>query len=254
MRTPCNTSFVRDCCGRRARRTGHDGGVGRTPIVGLWAGRNLVTMMQHGIESFAGGTALLALGLGIVVAAQRRAVRSLTRLASVDPLSGLPNRRELMRALEAEVARASRGGAPFAVVLVDLDRLKLINDGCGHRAGDRAILRVANALRVSIRSSDTAGRIGGDEFAVILPGADALAARRFLARVHDVLARHRRAGTVTISGGIAVHPGGGATAEALLEAADVALYAEKDRRSRRTPASIPRLSPTTLRAVVESER
>jgi two-component system cell cycle response regulator len=206
--------------------------------------------MQPVIEGFAGGSALAVLGLAVVVAVQQKAMRSLTKLASVEPLSGLANRRELLRALEAEVARASRGGAPFAVVLIDVDGLKLINDCCGHRAGDRAILRVANALRVSIRASDTAGRIGGDEFAVVLAGADATAARRFLSRVHDALARHRRAGTVTVSGGIAVHPGGGATAEALLEAADVALYAEKDRRSRRTPASIPRLSPGTLRESV----
>ena len=206
--------------------------------------------MHPVIEGFAGGSALLALGLAVVVAAQRKAVRSLRKLASVEPLSGLPNRREVMRTLEAEVARASRGGAPFAVVLLDVDRLKLINDRCGHRAGDRAILRVANALRASVRLSDTAGRIGGDEFAVILPGADAPAARRFLVRVHDMLARHRRAGIVTVSGGIAVHPGGGATAEALLETADVALYSEKDRRARRTPASIPRLVPGTLREIV----
>ena len=206
--------------------------------------------MQPGIEGFAGGSALAVIGLAVVVAAQWRAVRSLTKLASVEPLSGLPNRREFMRALEAEVARASRGGAPFAVVLVDVDRLKLVNDQWGHRAGDRAILRVANALRVSVRASDTAGRIGGDEFAIILPGADTIAARRFLGRVHEVLARHRRAGTVTVSGGVAVYPASGATSEALLEAADVSLYAEKDRRSRRTPASIPRLVPGTLREVV----
>lgn len=206
--------------------------------------------MQPGIEGLTGASALVALGLAVVVAAQRNAVRSLTRLATVDPLSGLSNRRELMRVLESEVARASRGGAPFALVLVDLDRLKSINDCCGHRAGDRAILRVANALRVSVRASDTAGRIGGDEFAVVLPGADVIAAHRFLHRVHGVLARHRRAGTVTVSGGIALHPGDGATAEALLDAADVALYADKDRRSRRTPASIPRLSPINMREIV----
>jgi diguanylate cyclase (GGDEF)-like protein len=203
--------------------------------------------MQPVAGELAGGAALLALGLAVVVAEQRKAVRSLAELACLDPLTGLPNRRGLMRALEAEAARASRGGAPFAVVLADVDRLKLINDRHGHRAGDRAILTVANALRVSIRASDTAGRIGGDEFAVVLPGGDAMTGHRFIGRLRDVLARHRRAGIVTISAGIAVHGEGGITATALLDAADAALYADKNRNSRRTPASMPRLVPGTLR-------
>ena len=206
--------------------------------------------MQPVIEGFAGMSALLALALSVVVFVQRNAARALRRLASVEPLSGLPNRREFMRALDAELSRASRSGGSFAVVLMDVDRLKLINDRCGHRAGDRAILRVANALRASRRVSDTAGRIGGDEFAVVLPDADAAAARQFITRMHTVLSRHRRAGTVTISGGCAEYPRDGATGEALLEAADAALYAEKQRLSRRTPASIPRLVPGTLRESV----
>jgi diguanylate cyclase (GGDEF)-like protein len=215
------------------------------PVAGIKLHR-----MQPVIEGFAGMSALAALALTVVVCLQRNATRVLRRLASVEPLSGLPNRREFMRALDAELARASRAGGSLAVVLLDVDRLKLINDRCGHRAGDRAILRVANALRVSRRASDTAGRIGGDEFAVVLPDVGAATARVFLARVHTVLSRHRRAGTVTISGGGAEYPRDGATGDALLEAADAALYAEKQRRSRRTPASIPRLVPGTLRESV----
>ncbi|HEY2848904.1 MAG TPA: GGDEF domain-containing protein [Gemmatimonadaceae bacterium] len=207
--------------------------------------------MQPFIEGLAGASAFISVGLAAIAVAQHREVRSLARLASVEPLSGLLNRREFMRALDAEVARASRGSGGFAVVLADVDGLKLINDSCGHRGGDRAILRVANALRVSVRASDTAGRIGGDEFAVVLPGAGDAAARRFLARVHSVLARHRRAGSVTVSGGIAVYPGHGVTGDALLETADASLYADKVRRSRRTPASIPRLVPGSLREAVQ---
>jgi diguanylate cyclase (GGDEF)-like protein len=205
---------------------------------------------MHMSEGFTAMSVLVALALVIVVAIQRRSVRALTTLACVDPLSGLPNRREFMRAFHAELSRASRAGHTFSVVVLDLDRLKLINDRCGHRAGDRAILGVANALRVTRRASDTAGRVGGDEFAVVLPGADSTAARYFLTRVHAVLARHRRAGTVTISGGVAEYPRDGSTAEALLGAADAALYADKERRSRRTPAAIPRLVPGTLREIV----
>lgn len=188
-----------------------------------------------------GLAAVMALVLTMVVIAQRRAAEALRKLATTEPLTGLANRREIHRAIAAEIARSSRTGRPFAVVLIDVDRLKQINDTFGHRAGDRAILRVANALRVSRRAPDTAGRLGGDEFAVILPEAHEATGLRFLRRVRDVVASHRRAGIVTVSGGVAEHPRDGATAEALLEAADRALYAEKQRRSRQTPASIPRV-------------
>ena len=139
-----------------------------------------------------------------------------------------------MSALEVEIARSSRTGRPFAVLLLDVDRLKAVNDCCGHRAGDRAILRVANALRVSRRMADTAARIGGDEFALILPDGDRATALQFLSRAGGLLAAHRRAGTVSVSGGAAEHPRNGATAEALLQAADVALYEAKRRGDRQT--------------------
>jgi diguanylate cyclase len=197
-----------------------------------------------------GLAAVMALVLTMVVLAQRRAALALRKLATTEPLTGLVNRREFHRVLQTEIARTSRTGRPFAIVLVDVDRLKLINDSCGHRAGDRAILRVANALRVSRRAPDTAGRLGGDEFAVILPESHEGTALRFLRRVRDVVASHRRAGIVTVSGGVAEHPRDGATAEALLEAADRALYAEKQRRSRSTPASIPRVKRDGVRSEV----
>jgi diguanylate cyclase (GGDEF)-like protein len=152
-------------------------------------------------------------------------------------LYSVANRREFESTLRAEISRTSRTGRPFVVMLVDVDRLKRINDTCGHRGGDRAILRVANTLRHSCRVTDTAARIGGDEFAVILPETDIAMATQFLARVHALLASHRRAGAVTISAGIARHPQDGATVDAVLEAADRALYVEKWQRPRPgTPA------------------
>jgi diguanylate cyclase (GGDEF)-like protein len=117
------------------------------------------------------------------------------------------------------------------MLLVDVDRLKAIHDRCGHRAGDRAIQRVANALRVSRRIADTAARIGGDEFALILPAGDRGSALQFLSRVRRLLSGHRRTGAVSVSGGAAEYPRDGATAEALLHAADIALYREKRRDS-----------------------
>jgi diguanylate cyclase (GGDEF)-like protein len=193
----------------------------------------------------------LALGLAGVVIVQRRAAAALRKLARTESFTGLSNRGEFERALRSEIARTSRTGRPFVLILADVDRLKRINDTCGHRAGDRAILRVANTLRASCRVTDSAARLGGDEFAVILPESDAAMAARFLSRVRSILASHRRSGMVTVSAGIARHPQDGATSEALFDAADRALYAEKWQRARPvTPASTPRLVPSAQRQLV----
>jgi diguanylate cyclase (GGDEF)-like protein len=186
------------------------------------------------IDAFATLSILLALSFASVALDLAREERRLRRLAGTDSMTGLANRREFVSALELEIARSSRTGRSFAVVLLDVDHLKAVNDCCGHRAGDRAILRVANALRVSRRMADTAARIGGDEFALILPDGDRATAQQFLSRARGLLSAHRRAGTVSVSGGAAEHPRDGATAEALLQAADVALYEEKRRDSRQT--------------------
>ncbi len=205
--------------------------------------------MRSLIGVLAGCSSLLALVLAAVVIVQRRAARALRKLACSEPLTGLANRREFIRVLDSEISRTSRTGRPFSVVAIDVDRLKLINDRFGHRAGNRAIRRVANAIRVSCRVTDVAARIGGDEFAVILPEATDGEARQFLARVHAVLARHTRGGVVSISGGVAEHPRDGLGAEPLLDIADRALYVDKRRRERSTPASIPRLVPGAQRQI-----
>jgi diguanylate cyclase (GGDEF)-like protein len=183
------------------------------------------------IDAFGTLSILLAVGFASVALDLAREERRLRRLAATDSLTGLANRREFTNAVELEIARSSRTGQPFAMLLVDVDRLKAINDRCGHRAGDRAIQRVANALRVSRRMSDTAARIGGDEFALILPAGDRGNALQFLSRVRRLLSGHRRTGAVSVSGGAAEYPRDGATAEALLQAADIALYREKRRGS-----------------------
>jgi diguanylate cyclase (GGDEF)-like protein len=189
-----------------------------------------------------------AVVLALVVVYQRRAAAALKKLACTESVTGLANRREFEEVLRAEISRTSRTGRPFVVMLVDVDRLKSINDRYGHRAGDRAILRVANTLRHTCRVTDTAARIGGDEFAVILPETSIPMAMLFLNRIRALLASHRRSGAVTVSAGIARFPHDGATVEGVLEAADRALYAEKWRRPRSaTPSSIPRLVPGSQR-------
>ena len=197
--------------------------------------------MRSMVDLVAVLSSVSAVALAGVGAFQLRTARRLRWLADTEPLTGLANRREFSHAVAFEIARSSRSGRPFVVALLDVDRLKFINDCCGRRAGDRAIRRVANALRSSCRVTDTAARIGGDEFAVSFPETNATQAIEFVSRVRAVLAGHQRGGTVTVSCGIARHPRDGATVDALLRAADCALYVEKCRRARPEPPSFLRL-------------
>jgi diguanylate cyclase (GGDEF)-like protein len=143
-------------------------------------------------------------------------------LADHDPLTNLLNRRSFVQQLDAEVARSRRYGRPLALVIFDLDELKIVNDTQGHAAGDEALQRVADALRETIRSGDNAFRIGGDEFAVILAEAnekDAVAAAQ---RIADEL-------QLAASFGVAVCDSD-CEAGALLREADDAMYRMKRRR------------------------
>jgi diguanylate cyclase (GGDEF)-like protein len=181
------------------------------------------------LQAFLAVASFTGLALAAVMAERRRAERWLRGLATSDPLTGLANYRHLMSVLEAERLRAGRTGRPFAVVLLDLDRLKDINDRHGHLVGSRALCRVAEALRLTCRAIDTAARFGGDEFALVLPETGAVAARRVVRRVLGRLARDRELPPVSASAGVAVYPRDGDTQERLLEAADRALYLSKGR-------------------------
>src|SRR5690606_34529799 len=104
-------------------------------------------------------------------------------MASCDPLTGLRNHRVFHEDLARELQRCGRTGVPMALVLLDLDDLKTLNDTHGHQAGDRQIRRLADALREHLRATDTAYRIGGDEFAAILPDAHGWGALEFTQRL-----------------------------------------------------------------------
>ncbi len=114
----------------------------------------------------------------------------LWHLANHDSLSGLFNRRRFMEELTREVAFAQRSGEPGAVLMLDLDRFKDINDSLGHMAGDTLLTRVAEQLRVRLRGTDTLARLGGDEFAIVLPGCPIEQAQRVAGEVLETLNRH----------------------------------------------------------------
>jgi diguanylate cyclase (GGDEF)-like protein len=166
-------------------------------------------------------------------------------MAVSDPLTGLANYRRLLDVLENETERTDRSGRPFAVLLLDLDGLKAINDSYGHLVGSRAICRVADILRIHCRAIDTAARYGGDEFALVLPESQEDEARRVVDRIRLVMANDDEPPRLSASIGIAVYRGDGERIEKLLSEADQQLYAEKAKRAQRTPGLVYRRTPKT---------
>jgi len=170
---------------------------------------------------------LASLHSAVDLTERKHAEEKVQLLAVTDPLTGLGNYRRLVEALDAEVKRTGRTGRPFAVLLLDLDQLKKINDRYGHLIGSQALCRVADVLRVFCRAIDTAARYGGDEFAVILPETTAAAARLVASRIRNRLATDSLQPPVSASIGVAVYPQDGETIEALLRTADRELYGMK---------------------------
>lgn len=121
------------------------------------------------------------------VALLEERVATLDELAHQDTLVAMPNRRGFLRDLERLIARVSRYGDEAAMLYVDLDGLKMINDSFGHRAGDEALIKVASMLAEGIRRSDVVARIGGDEFGILLENAAEEKARETAARLSDMI-------------------------------------------------------------------
>jgi diguanylate cyclase (GGDEF)-like protein len=129
--------------------------------------------------------------------------------------------------LDAEIKRFGRSQKPFAVLLLDLDHLKQINDTYGHLVGSRALCRLADVLRMNSREIDLAARYGGDEFVLVLPETEAASAAQVAQRISARLSGDVEIPALTVSTGVAVHPADGLTLDELFAAADRALYLDK---------------------------
>ena len=166
-------------------------------------------------------------------ALQRRQMAEIEHQALHDSLTGLPNRGLFHDRIEQALGSAARTGAEFAVMMIDLDRFKEINDTLGHLSGDRVLQEVGRRLRAVARSSDTVARLGGDEFGILAPGianADGAArlAEKLIAAVTQEVTIGELALEVDASVGIALHPRHGGDVETLIRHADVAMYQSKE--------------------------
>ncbi len=162
------------------------------------------------------------------VTAQRASEDYLRHLAATDALTGLANYRRLSEILESEIKRSERTARAFAVLILDLNGMKRINDSYGHLAGNRALCRLAEIFRFFCRSIDTAARYGGDEFAIILPETGGKEADAVGRRICERLSDDREKPLLSVSVGIAVYPEDGTTIDTLFQAADRALYKMKE--------------------------
>jgi diguanylate cyclase (GGDEF)-like protein len=212
-------------------------GVGRGPLLSavLVAGALAAGVL---LGDRVGPLALLLCVPGGIVAAYARSLRQererrLEALSRQDPLTGLGNARLLRERLGYELARHARHDRPLAVVVLDLDGFKGVNDRFGHAAGDEVLRDVAAALERTVRDQDTVVRQGGDEFCVLAPESGAEEADRLVERLQQAVA-DSVSGLSGLSGsfGAAVYPQDGRSAAELLERAD-AVAGEAKRRSRR---------------------
>ena len=156
-------------------------------------------------------------------------VHRLQETARTDTLTAMPNRRAFDERLALELERAARTGEPLSLLMGDIDHFKALNDRFGHAAGDAALASLGRVLMSECRAIDTPARIGGEEFAVLLPSTDAAAALYTANRLREAISRITDSDNrpLTISFGVAEHPGDAPTARDLIAAADRALYAAK---------------------------
>lgn len=174
----------------------------------------------------------LVLATVLDVSRYRASLESMEKLAHSDPLTGLPNRRLFYNRLDALIESGLRTQESFAVMLVDLDHFKDVNDTLGHGAGDRLLLQVARRLQARLRDLDTSARLGGDEFGIILPGLNsaseaASVAQKLLTGLLEPIQLEGQKVTISASLGISLCPQDAANTVDIVRSADTAMYAAK---------------------------
>ena len=179
------------------------------------------------------GTLLFHEGILTDITQMKRQEEQLLHLATHDPLTGLHNRREFNAILERHLSRAKRYGGEGAVLWMDLDGFKEINDGLGHKVGDELLSSLAHRMKSTVRESDVLARLGGDEFAVLYPNVDSTQAQIAAMRLLEAIRKHTanvqgQAIRTTASMGVVLFPAHGMHATELLMQADMAMYRAKD--------------------------
>jgi diguanylate cyclase (GGDEF)-like protein len=216
--------------------------VGTILLVVFWPGLPIVSVVSLAVGF------LVANLIGIVISGslmfsqqnQFSLQQETKRLATTDELTGIMNRRHFIEQASIEMERAARGSSPLSILMLDLDHFKKINDSYGHLAGDEALRCFAEQARAIIRCYDLFGRIGGEEFAILLPGTDLQPAAEIAERIRlacrDITSRdftpkpgRRAAGTLTVSIGATILEASDESLDDLLSRADQALYLAKVR-------------------------
>ncbi|MDI3522267.1 MAG: hypothetical protein PWP43_449 [Bacillota bacterium] len=152
-------------------------------------------------------------------------------LANFDYLTGVANRRLLIRTLFRCLEKATNSGTPLSVIFIDVDNFKGINDTHGHEQGDAALRIVADRIKANLRPTDMVGRLGGDEFVIICPGAGRTQSEGIAQRIKESF-KSTALGNIklSISTGISVYPEDGSTIDELLSCADQVMYRKKERK------------------------
>lgn len=165
----------------------------------------------------------------LLLSALRRALGREKQAARVDPLTGIPNRRAFFELADSEIQRASRYRGRFTVAYLDLDAFKAINDRKGHSAGDRVLLRLAQAVRRGLRANDVVARVGGDEFIVLLPETGAAEADAVLDKLRSRIAdaQDPEDGPVTVSMGCVTFETPPGSVDEMLKLVDEVMYSAK---------------------------